>query len=472
MALFGKQLPALFPKKGAGPAIAAAKQSTAIATKAVPLIEFGPENFWLPKGADNTDTPIGVRRAYRAFALIYACMEFRATKLVEPPVWIAQEADDGEAMLEGEHPLSELLEQPNPDMEMAEFLKAWSLYRDYGSRVLIVLNRDRTGTVRSMYPYSRDEFTVEAADGRMWGKFRVNTADGYRTLGPADVIYFPSMSPEGWQTAVSPADAALEHVNIGANLRAAIRAIMRNAVNPSLILRAGDLGEATFNRLSTEVRANWGGVTNQGKAITLEAIEEAIIREPSLKNLALGEVNDDVEAAICQTFQIHPLLVGAKLGMQANSGFADSVGPAQKLFYDIFARPSWSALERKFTRALLRPIDDNPRRFIRFDLSKVGALREDMTNLVTQATGAKDFWTEAEQRAHTGKDGGSDELPSERAARVQEEMDAAAEANGDDDEAEEQTAPKLRIAKNRIVDLVKTENGYRATVHANGNGNH
>ena len=454
--LFGRPLPTLFPKKGAGPAIAAVRQHSEI--KSVPLIEFDPALFWLPKNSDQTDTPIGVRRAYRVFALIYACMEFRAIKLTEPPIWIAQEEDDGEHMLEGEHALTELLEQPNPDMEMAEFLKAWSLYRDYGSRVLIVLNRDRTGQVRSMYPYSRDEFTVEAADGRMWGRFRVHTDGGYRTLGPDDVIYFPSMSPEGWQTSVSPADAALEHVNIGANLRSAIRAIMRNAVNPSLIARTEhNLGDDTFQRLAGEIRTNWGGVTNQGKAITLESVQEAIIREPSLKNLALGEVNDDVEAAICQVFQIHPLLVGAKLGMQANSGFADSVGPAQKLFYDIFARPSWSALERKFTRALLRPIDANPRRFIRFDLSKVGALREDMLALVQQASGAKEFWTEAEQRAHTGKDGGSDELPSEKAERIAEEQAAMAAANGGDEDEE---SPQLRIAKaNRIADLVKNGNG-------------
>lgn len=469
MGLFDRQSPALFPKKGAGAAIVAARPQ-AMQTKGVPVIEFDAANFWLTKPSEYTDSPIGARRAYRSFALIFACMEFRATKLIEPPVWIAEESNDGESMLQGEHELSELLEQPNPDMEMAEFLRAWSLYRDYGSRVLIVLNRDRTGAVRSMYPYSRDEFTVEAAEGRMWGKFRVRTGTGMKTLGPDEVIYFPSMSPEGWSQAVSPSDAALEHVNIGANLRAAMRAIMRNAVNPSLIARTKDsLGDATFQRLATEVRANWGGVQNQGKAITLEQIEEAIIREPSLKNLALGDVNDDVEAAICQTFQTHPLLVGAKVGMMTNSGFADSVGPALKLFYDIFARPTWSTLERKLTRALLRPIDDNPRRFIRFDLSKVGALREDMGNLVTQASGAKEFWTEAEQRAHTGKEGGSEELPSERAARIQEEMAANAAAGADDESGDNGKKPPVK--GNRIVDLVKHGDGWRATVHRNGNGN-
>jgi hypothetical protein len=283
------------------------------------------------------------------------------------------------------------------------------------------------------------------------------------------VIYLREPGTENIMSVVAPLEAALEHVNIGQNLRTAVRALMRNMVNPSLIARtASNLGDDTFERLSKEVRANWGGVTNQGKAITLEQIEEAIIREPTLKNLALGEVNDDVEAAVCQAFQLHPLLVGAKVGMSANSGFADSVGPATDLFYDVCAFPRWKRIERKFTRALLRPIDDNPRRFIRFDLSQVRALQEDLTEKVTQAAGAKEFWTEAEQRSHTGKDGGSDELPSDRAARIQEEMRANAEL-GAEDETEEQQPPR---AKNRIVDLLKTDTGWQATVRTNGNGRH
>jgi hypothetical protein len=38
---------------------------------------------------------------------------YRSTKL-RGAVWIAEESDDGETMLEGEHPLSELLERRTP----------------------------------------------------------------------------------------------------------------------------------------------------------------------------------------------------------------------------------------------------------------------------------------------------------------------------------------------------------------------
>lgn len=415
------KLPRLFPARGLTKPAAPTPQVKGL------MVSYPVEQFFgiTPRQAE--DLPIAARRAFRAFALAHACMMYRATKLTEPPLWIAEEDADGEAMLEGEHPLSALFEQPNPDMEMAEFLTRVSLYLDYSGACLIVLNRDRAGRVGSMYPFAREEFSVEPADGRLYGRFQVQTFSGPRTLGPDEVIYLPRPSTEHVLTSVAPLDAALEHVNIGQNLRLAVRALMRNAVKPSLLVRtANSVGEPEARRLADEIRENWGGVHNQGKALFLSAVEEATPTTSNLKDLTLGDVNADVEAAICQVFQVHPMLVGAKLGVEGASGFADSIGPAQDLFYDVFAFPTWSWLEKKFTRALLRPIDENPRRFVRFDTSKVRALMPDMTEKIAQAAAAKEFWTEEEQRAHTGKEGGATELPSDRAERVaQEQRDAA-----------------------------------------------
>jgi HK97 family phage portal protein len=420
-------------------------------------------------GEYSADFAMGTRRAFRAFALAYACMTFRATKLVEPPVWIAEEGDDGEHMLEGEHELSELLEQPNPDMEMAEMLTLVSLYLDYSGACLLVLNRDRAGMVRSMYPYPRDEFTVEPGTDRLYGMFKVHTVTGQRDVDPDNAIYLKRPSTEHIMASVSPLDAALEHINVGDGMRKAIRAMMRNAVRPGGIARAAkELGSDTYERLNGEIKENWAGVQNSGKSLLLEGIDEWQVLQASLKDLELGPVSDDVEAAVCQVFQVHPILVGSKFGVEHLQGFADSLQPALDLFYDLCVFPTWSWLEKKLTRALLRPIDSNPRRFIRFDTSKVRALQPDMTEKVAQAAAAKDIWTEAEQRAHTGKEDGSDELPSERAARVQEEMRANAEANGDDDEDGDKPPTK----SNRIVDLVQVGDGWRATVSRNGNGTH
>lgn len=447
-----------------------------ISTKGMPYLSYPVELFFNLTENQLLDMPLGARRAFKAFALAYACMTFRATKLTEPPLWIAEEDDDGEAMIEGEHPLSLLLEQPNPDMLLSEFLTLVSLYLDYSGQCLIVLNRDRSDAVRSMYPYPRDEFSVEPGEDRLYGKFQVQTSKGAKDVDPDDVIYLKRPSTEHVMASVSPLDAALEHVNVGDGMRKAIRAMMRNAVRPGGVARAAkELGEDAYNRLDTEIKQNWAGVHNAGKSLLLEGIDEWQVLQASLKDLELGPVSDDVEAAVCQVFQLHPLLVGSKFGVENLAGFADSLKPALDLFYDLCVFPTWRWMEAHFTAKLLRPIDDNPRRFIRFDVSKVRALQPDMTEKVAQAAAAKDIWTEAEQRAHTGKEDGSEELPSERAARVAEEMAAnAALGAGSDDEEEtegdEKKSPVRIVKGNRIVDLVKTDDGWRATVKTSRNG--
>src|SRR5690242_20009964 len=87
---------------------------------------FPPFSFWLDGNPlttfDETD-PIRGWQAYRASVIAYAAMRFRATKLIEAPLWIAEEKDGQEDWLKGDHPLAELLERPNPDMEMADLLE-------------------------------------------------------------------------------------------------------------------------------------------------------------------------------------------------------------------------------------------------------------------------------------------------------------------------------------------------------------
>ena len=156
----------LFPKAGAGTALAriAPKPLTAkvetprLEVKSVPVMSYPLQLFFDIARTDASAT--SARSAMAAYALCYSCLRYRATKLIEPPVWIVDETDEGETWLKGEHELSTLLETPNPDMEMQEFLDLVSLYLDTTGACLIVKNADRLGRTATMYPFARDEFSV------------------------------------------------------------------------------------------------------------------------------------------------------------------------------------------------------------------------------------------------------------------------------------------------------------------------
>jgi HK97 family phage portal protein len=395
----------LFGEKAAAPAVADAPRSLFAQEAKATAVQMPQPAFWLPGNALRSDVwddvAIGRAGAFGASALVYRCMTFRARKLAEAPLWLADEEDGNEAWLDGtaEHPLAALLEQPNPDQSAAAFLAYLSLAMDMGP-ALVVKNRDRGGRVASLYVFTADQFTVEAAvvDGvaRMFGRFLVADANGtQRAMAPADVLYFPTLG------GVSPVDAALSHLNISETMRQTIRASLANSMRPASVTTVqGTLEENQKELFKQSFAALYAGAGNAGRNVVL-AGDQLKFQQLSqgLKDLELGPVQGDIEAAICQAFGVHPALVGAKIALENSSGLSDSLKPAQSLFYDLEAIPRWREIETALTAGLLREVDETPNRFVRFVLDDVRALQPDLVANVGVAKNATGIATLNEQRA-------------------------------------------------------------------------
>jgi HK97 family phage portal protein len=342
--------------------------------------------------------------AYAAYALAYACMQFRATKTAEARLWIATEGEDGDTWAT-DHELAELLEQPNPDMDMAELMELTQLYLDGTGAALWYKNRDNAGRVVSLYPFSDDEFTVTATPERLYGEFHLHAVGGQQRVDAKEVVYFKRVDPRDLHNGLGPLDAALAHVNIGHDMRRAITASLKNAIRPGAIATTeGDapMSDAEYERFKAEIAQAYQGVVNDGKVMLAERATFQFL-EPMLKKLELGPMSGDVEAAICQCFQIHPVLVLAKLGIENMGGLSDSIGPALDMYYDVAQKPMWGRIQRAATRQLLREVDPNPNTRLKFDLSEITALQDDVLARATEAQTAGKFWTVNEARSHTGQ---------------------------------------------------------------------
>ena len=114
-----------FPSRGAP--VAKAAPAPAPERKALEISRSAAVFFGLTDaaGAPAVEQLVGLR-TFAVSALAYICMAYRATKLVEPPLWVWEETADGERWVEGAHPLEAVLEQPNPDMDMSELLEVTS----------------------------------------------------------------------------------------------------------------------------------------------------------------------------------------------------------------------------------------------------------------------------------------------------------------------------------------------------------
>lgn len=375
---------------------------TAPERKSLPTMTIGVEQFFNidNNGLGGTDIHVRARTAYKMYSLAFACMRFRATKLVEAPLWVYREGAEQEELPMADHELSEFLEQPNPDMTMEEVLELVSMYEDTTGAALLVKNRDRSGRIRSVYPFAKDEFTVQTDKGRLFGRFDVNTSTGTKTYGPDDVIYFRMPSTDGAMFNTSPVDAALTSINLGYSMFMALRSHLRNAIRPGAFFETdAELDDDLYNRLKQQAQEDYAGIWNNGKTMLLEGGVKAKLVQTSFRELELGPVNGDIEAAVCQCFGMHPALAGARIGLENSSGFADMIASARELYYDITQLPRWVRYEKKLTSGLL----DRPGEVIRFDKSRVRSLQLDMTERTAQAKSMTGIWTIDEQRAWTNR---------------------------------------------------------------------
>lgn len=393
------------------------------------------------------------RSAWSTDSLVYACVQFRSAKFAEPPLWIAEEKDGDEEWVK-DHALADLLEQPTPDHEMGEWLELVSQLMDMDGELLLVKTRNGAGRVVRLYPYASGSFTVEPAGDVLYGKFTISSDNGTRTktLTPDDVIYLRDSNPVDYYTPRSRVDAALAKLNLGADIVRSIKATLRKGMRPGAVLTMKTVPtKPQLDMIKSEIENNYAGAQNDGK-VFIAAGEGAALTplNPSLEKLTTGPAMFDVESATCQVFQVHPLLVNAKLGIEGNTGLADSIGPATLLFYDVTGIPRWTRFERRLTRALLREIDPNKFRQIRFDKSKVESLRKDLKGRADTAVAAREFWTVDEARVYTDKK----PLPNKEGEQIIAEMHRpdfsglggfGADPDDDDDEQfddeEKSTAP-------------------------------
>lgn len=317
---------------------------------------------------------------YSGAWLPYACMRYRASKLVEAPLWVAEERDDGEEWL-ADHPLAELLERPNADMEMADLLELTSLYLDSTGAALWVKVRDRSGRTALLMPFAGSDFSVHAAQGRLYGRFEVRTRQGRRTYAPEDVVHFRLADPADPYAAASPLRAALARLGVDRTLVASIEASIRNAVVPGLVLgfpESVHLTREQRDELKADLALQYEGARNHGKPLLTGGGMTVTQGKLGMQGLEGGALSEEIEAAVCACFQVPPAVIGAKVGL-VNSSDRHNMETAVALFYDNAIRPTWARLEKSITRQLLREVDPNPLRFIRFDTSRISALQVNQT---------------------------------------------------------------------------------------------
>ncbi|MFW6331594.1 MAG: phage portal protein [Gemmatimonadota bacterium] len=323
--------------------------------------------------------------AFAAAIYAYAAMTWRAEKYSEPPLMVTELSDEDEDEWLPDHDLAGLLEHPHPDLDMGELLYQTRLYRDGTGGCLWVKDADRIGRIARLTPFSAEEFEPRRANGRMFGAFRIRTRSGQETLPAERCVYFREPGPSPWGHGVAPLDVALQALNIGKQATATVKDILRNALFPSIIVQAHPEWQPTdeeFDKWNADLAAH-AERAKRGGALGLQGGGTATVVSQNLKNLMPDEVLDRVESSVAAAFRVPPIVLQFKVGLE-NSPWSQMEEARRSVTQDLLV-PMWTRDAKKLTAQLLRspadedrqPVDDDPKRHVRFDTSDVAALQPD-----------------------------------------------------------------------------------------------
>jgi SPP1 gp7 family putative phage head morphogenesis protein len=343
--------------------------------------------------------------AYATSAYCYTAMLFRASRLASAPLMVIRETEDGEEWLP-DHPLAMTLQQPRPDMEMGELLERTQMYRDMTSGALWVTARDQIGRRTLVTPYSASEFRTVAKPPLIYGQYQIATVTGeWITVDPEQVIHFRETNPMSWREPLSKVDVALLQLDLGHNVNRIVRNFLTRAMLPGGIISPDKDWQPTDPEWETwkaQVEGWYMGASRQGRGLAVPGGTIFTPIDPNLQNLLPEAVLDRVEATVGSVFGTPPVVLGWLSGMK-NSPWSQ-MGEARRQVYEDTIEPLWQDVERRLTMAWLTPEEQAAGIAIRFDLSRVTALKGDQEQQARISALASDVLTVNERRIMLGAD--------------------------------------------------------------------
>lgn len=317
--------------------------------------------------------------------LVYACIMEKATSLPEAPFRVY--GPDGMGEARENHPLRQLIANPNPATTEFELMELTSIFMDLAGIAFWEVVRDRIGRPVEIWPLrpdrvrifpqqnGRHEYGYAIGDGKIW------------PLG-TDVLAFKypnPMNPNLGQAPMRPANRAVALDNEATNF---VKALLQNRAVPGTVIETEQaIDEALVERLTTKWIQRFGK-NNRGKPAFLQKGMKVHTLGLDLTQLEFPDLRTISESRICMSFGVPPILVGAKVGLD-RSTFAN-YGEARRSFWEETLLPLQRRIASVIVAKLLPMFEGpRPRRVIcRFDNSEVVALKESEANRWEKGTQA------------------------------------------------------------------------------------
>lgn len=313
------------------------------------------------------------RLGYERNELVYACIAEKATSMPEAPLRVY--GSDGLGEPNENHPLRQLISNPNPVLSEFELFELLVTHLDLAGNAFWQIIRDNAGRPAEIWPMRPDLVRLDVSKGVP--KYWYQVGGSWYPI--PDCLHFRHPNPVDLYFGQPPLRPALRATTLDNEATNFVTALLQNRAVPGAVITVQQqVDQAYADRLKAQWRQAFGGA-RRGDVSVLQQGMDVKMLGLNLDQLEFPDLRTISEARICMVLGVPPILIGAKVGLD-RSTFAN-YSEARQSFWEETLMPLQRRISDVIVRRLLPMVEGStyrraPKVRVQFDRSEVLALKE------------------------------------------------------------------------------------------------
>ena len=326
-----------------------------------------------------------VREGYQKNEIVFAAIELLATSAAEPRIIGRRRSRAGTPPEEvTQHPLVQLLNQPNPLMSRFQLWATVIMDRYLAGNAYLLKARGEWGNnVVELWRVRPDRVkVVPAPDGFGIDGYQIELGGGQRVdVEQADIVHFKTRNPLDNYYGMPPLMSIAGRIDIDNYMKDFVKSFFQNAGVPAGILSVKQrLNQDAKDEIRNRFRRQFAGPSGWHELMVLDQAESTFTPTTmalGARGLVIPELNAIDESRIAMVFGVPASILGLLVGMESSS-YANKRSDWQVL-WDITLAPLYRDLADVLNLSLLPDFSGLDE--VLFDLSDVRALQEDVDKM-------------------------------------------------------------------------------------------
>jgi len=259
---------------------------------------------------------------YEKNQIVFACIRKIATTAKGTHLRVERMVDgQGEAWQE--HHLQRLFDRPNENYSMRYILEMMNTYRNLEGNAFLIKEKKGKQTEK-LWLVRPDRMRPVPKEKELLGYVYVPVEGEKVPYLPGEVIHVKFVNPldpfEGLGRGIPPLMAAAREVDIDNRATAFIDQFFKQAAVPMGVWGVKhEIDDAEMTRIRARIDEQYAGEAGWWKDLILDTEAEYQRIGLNMEEMAFPDLRSMSEVRICTTFDVPPILIGIKAGLEAST---------------------------------------------------------------------------------------------------------------------------------------------------------